>query len=467
LIHGEHRLLMQGFGSRGLELRLPLGPRAGVALVAANGSQIVGWDNILGIQESEHRVVTGTLGAELLARPGGLRVEGSYLSGSLQPLFGFNQGFVNDSEEARGWGGRILAATQAQRFRLEGGYARTRFENPNDPTLAQGLEIVPVIEEERGAHYLDLHLGLLQRSLGTRGAATVNLSLKHSRIEPLYRTIGAFVQADREESSAELQSMVGPAALSLAAGRWQDNLDDIEAVITTRNERYGTILALPLGQLWPRVDGPRNWLPLLSYTLDRNHQYGLGIPPGSGLRPDQIADQVSLNQAAGFDWQKGSYRFGMRFGWSDQDNRQPGRERADFENTTQTVSAGGTLFAPLDLGVELTREHADNLEQATTQTQMRYGLNMIWRIWKRLSLTSILSTSTLEDGARTREGNAWNADLQLAWGFEHRRTERHGYSGQLYLRWLDQAADSLDRAFGFSSDTELRTLNAGMTLSLF
>jgi hypothetical protein len=467
LSYGENRLLMQGFATRGLQLTLPLGARASVALVAANGSQIVGWDNILGFQESEHRVLTGTVGVEMLARPGGLRLEGSYLDGKLQPLFSFNQSFVNDSEHAQGWGGRILAATPAQRFRLEGGYARTSFENPDDPTLSQGATLVPVAEEERDARYLELHFGLLQRSLGERGTATVNLSLKHNRVEPLYRTVGAYVQADRDETSAELQTLVGPAALSLAAGRWQDNLDDLSAVITTRNERQGANLALPLGQIWPRDTGPRNWLPVASYTLDRNHQRGLGIPPGSGLRPDHIADQVSLNQAAGLDWQAGSYRLGLRFGWSDQDNRQLGRERADFETATQALTAGGTLWKPLDLGVELARERSENLEQDTTRTQLRYGLNMTWRIVGRLAFTSIVSLSDAEDGAHTSESNAWNADLQLSWGFEHRRGERHGFSGQLFLRGLELAADSFDRTFGFATDTEQRTLNAGLTLSLF
>jgi hypothetical protein len=80
---------------------------------------------------------------------------------------------------------------------------------------------------------------------------------------------------------------------------------------------------------------------------------------------------------------------------------------------------------------------------------------------------SILSRSHAEESAGASESNAWNADVQLAWGFERRSGERHGFSGQLFLRWLDQAADSFDRTFGFATDTELRTLSAGLTLSLF
>ncbi len=467
LSYGEHRLLMQGFATRGLQLTLPLGNRTRFALVAANGSQVVGWDNILGLQESEHRLYTGTLGVELLARPGGLRVEGSYLDGKLQPLFGFNQGVVNDSEEARGWGARVLAASPSQRLRLEAGYARTRFVNPEDPALSQGSSLVPVVEEERAARYADLTLGLLQRSLGPRGTATVNLVLKHNYVEPLYRTVGAFVQADRDENAAELQATVGPAVVQVMTGRWEDNLDDIATVMTTRNRRQAANLAVPLGQVWTRAEGPRNWLPLLSYTLDRNHQEGLGVPPGSGLQPNHVPDQVASNQTAGLDWQAGSYRWGVRLGWSDQDNRQPGRERADFETTTQTLTAGGTLGAPLDLGIELTRERADNLELATQRTNLRYGLNLTWRIVERLAFTSIVSRSAAEDRDHTSESNAWNADLQLAWAFERRRGERHGTSGQIFLRWLDQSADSFDRTFGSATDTELRTLNAGLTVSLF
>jgi hypothetical protein len=467
LTHGEHRLLLLGFASRGLALALPLGERATVSLAAVNGSQIVGWDNLLGIAESRHRVLTGTLGFEVLPRAGALRVEGSYLNGKLLPLAGFNQGVVDDAESARGWGLRLLAATPSQRFRLEGGFARSRFDNPADLALSQGLEVVRVERETRDARYLDASLGLLQRPLAKLGSATVRLDLRHSHVEPLYRTVGAFVQSDRDENAADLAVQVGPAALLTGFSAGEDNLDHIPTIHTTRTRRRTANLAAPLGQLWPTAKGPRNGLPLVSYTFDRVHQYGLGVAPGSGMRPDQIPDQVSRSQSAGLDWQAGGLRFGARLGESDQDNRQPGRERADFVTRTAGISAGGSPWRALDLGAELTRERTDNVEQRSTQATLRYGLDFTWRALPRLTCTGVLSTSRATDEQGPSRSRDWGTDLQVVWALPERRAGGRQVTGQLFVRWLDRRADSRNQLFDLVTDTALSTVDAGLSINVF
>lgn len=467
LAYGDHRMLIQGFGSRGLEVGVPLGKRVTASAAAINGSQIVGWDNFSGISESRHRLLSGTLAVEVLNRPGALRLAASYLDAEVLPQFGFNQNQINDTEKSRGWGARLLAATKSQRIRLDGGLARSRFDNPFDPALAQGANLVEVQEDERGARYLDLALGLVQRSLGERGSLAVDLALRHARVDPLFRSIGAFVAADREENAADLSTRIGPAAVQLSHARSSDNLDRIRSLPTTKNQRSGAILSLPLGQLWSKAQAPRNALPLFSYTVDHNHQFGIGLPEGGGLNPSQIPDQVSVNQTAGLDWQTARFRLGLAAGQSDQDNRQPGREAADFTVKTRSLRAGGSLHRRLDLGLEVGREQSENFELRTANQTVRYGGDLTWRILERLTLTTFLSRSRSEDRAGTSESSSWSSDTQLVWGFERRRGERHGTRGQLFLRVSDLAADSLDRSFGFASDTALRTLNAGLNLSLF
>jgi len=464
---GEHRLLLQGFATRGLALTLPLGERAGVSVAAVSGSQIVGWSNVLGIAESRHRVLAGTLGFELLPRAGALRVEGSYLDGKLLPLPGFNQGVVDDVESARGWGLRLSASTPSQRFRLEGGFARSRFDNPDDPALAQGLELVPVERETRDARYLDASLGLLQRPLAKLGSAAIRLDLRHRHVEPLYRTVGAFVEADRDENGADLAVQLGPAALLAGLSVDEDNLDHVPTIHTTRTRRQVASVAAPLGQLWPTKTGPRNTLPLLSYTFDRVHQYGLGVAPGSGMRPDQIPDQVSRNQSAGLDWQAGNLRFGARLGESEQDNRQPGRERADFVTRTAGITAGGSPWKRLDVGVELTRERTENVELRSTQETLRYGVDFTWRVLPRLTCAGVLSRSHATDEQGPSDGRSWSTDLQLIWSLPERRAAGRRSSGQLFVRWLDQRADSRNRLFGIATDTAQSTVDAGLSLTIF
>src|SRR6185436_5788405 len=95
-------------------------------------------------------------------RPNGLRLETSYMNGSLLPRTHFNQATVTDTERSRGWGLRLVASDPAQRLQLEGGFARSLFTNPADPLLNQGFQVVPVRATTRNAHYLDVSYQLLR-----------------------------------------------------------------------------------------------------------------------------------------------------------------------------------------------------------------------------------------------------------------------------------------------------------------
>src|SRR5262249_61150929 len=114
--------LINSFGSRGPPLSTPLGKRSDLSLPALNGTSIVGWNNFFGLDRRKHQILSATLGFEFIGqRPGGLRLEAAALSGSLQPIAGFNQGVINDAEQSKGGSLRLLATDKAQRLKLEGG----------------------------------------------------------------------------------------------------------------------------------------------------------------------------------------------------------------------------------------------------------------------------------------------------------------------------------------------------------
>jgi hypothetical protein len=472
LSFGDHRFLMQGFESRGLRLAAPIGERVSIQAAAMNGTQIVGWDNFVGLAESRHRILSGTLGVELLPRAGGLRLDTTYLDGSLLPESGFNEGVVTDAETSTGVGLRLSGSTRGQRVRVDGGLARSRFDNPGDPFLSQGVELVEVEEEERGARYLDLSLGLLRRPIGEVVNATVDLALRHSRIDPLFRSVGAAVGADREENTAELTASIAGAAITLTHAGSEDNLDRVRTLPTTRNRRSAAVIAVPLGDVLARADGPRRFLPLLSWTGDRNHQYGLGLPDdggfeAGGLGDSQIPDQVSTNRVVGLDWQAARWRLGVQLVGGEQDNRQLGRELADFRTTARVLTAGGTPVERLDLAIELGRERSENVELRTLETVERASLNLTLRPLDRLTVLAIATRTEGADRERTHQSDSWSGELQLLWTFERKLAAEHGVGGQLFVRWSDQASDFVDRAFGFSNETELATLTAGLNLHLF
>ncbi|MDZ7632116.1 MAG: hypothetical protein U5K74_12430 [Gemmatimonadaceae bacterium] len=167
---GRDRLLVNQFRSRGVAASIAMGRVAQLDLASAAGSELVGWDDPLGVARPSHRMQTATLALEAVpSQPGLVRAEVSALTGSLQPITGFTQGAVTDREVSRGFGSSVVAALPSQRVRLSLGVAQSRFDNPADRLLSGDSPIVPVQASTRWARYGDITLDVLRQRqlLGT------------------------------------------------------------------------------------------------------------------------------------------------------------------------------------------------------------------------------------------------------------------------------------------------------------
>ncbi len=140
--YGNHPLLLNSMASRGLVLRTRLGQRADLSLNSMNGTAVVGYDNLSGLDDAEHRINAVTLGVEMLpARPGGLRAELTLLDASVQSRSNFNRGEIPDAEQSRGVGVHVLA-TQRQRPPAPGRVAGPlALRQPVRPTARAGRRI--------------------------------------------------------------------------------------------------------------------------------------------------------------------------------------------------------------------------------------------------------------------------------------------------------------------------------------
>ena len=202
---GTHRHLINNFSSRGLTVRLPLGNRADFTAAAVNGTSVVGWSNFFGLSRRKHQMVSGVLGFELLrSRPQGLRVEAGVLSGSLLPLNNFSQRTLTDAERSFGGSLRLIASDPKNRFRIDAGFTRSRFTNPTDPLLEQGLNLVPVRETTRSARFADASFVVLRDltlKFATEGESDVQFSARTSRSALSQRrrhhTSGSFSESNR------------------------------------------------------------------------------------------------------------------------------------------------------------------------------------------------------------------------------------------------------------------------------
>jgi hypothetical protein len=461
---GDSRQLIQGFSSRGARLRLPLGRAADLSVAALNGTSIVGWDNLLGLGESEHQVRAATLGVELRpSRPGALRFEVTGLDGSLLPESGFNQGDVNDREENDGWSARVVAAP-ADRLRLDAAWSESEFTNPFDPLLAQGADLVAVEAETRNARYLDLGWSVLRKQTERGRPLELALEIDHRRVEPLYRSVAAFVQSDVEENAGQLRLLWGGTSGLISHSRSRDNLDELPSVLTTRTGRSAWSFVVPLGELLGG-ESPSPGIPTFTLSGDRTHQEGDGVPVDGGFSPSHVPDQVNLGHQAGLQWSGAKWNLTASASLSNQDNRQEGRENADFEHRGLGVSLLTSPSQRLDLGIDLRREQQDNEELGEEATTDVLGFNWTLRPTRRLVFTGSLARteSVTEPGIRSSENLV--GDAQWAWAFDRRR-RAHGVSGRLYLRGAYSDSESTDFLFGFSDRRDGWKLTTGVNLSV-
>ncbi len=489
---GAHRHLINSFSSRGLTAKVPVGNRADFTAAAVNGTSVVGWSNFLGMSRRKHQMLSGVLGFEFLrSRPQGLRVEAGALSGSLLPLNNFSQRTLTDAERSVGGSLRLIASDTQNRFRLDAGFTRSRFTNPTDPLLEQGLNLVPVRETTRSARFADASLVLLREvKLNSQQKANLTFNFRHERVDPLFRSVAAVTQADRFQNQIELVGNIGEANFTLSHTRFNDNLDNLPSVLKSLTRRDALVVNLPLAMLLTpfiartqqtanqtngQTNGQANgqsysWLPRLAFTLDRVHQFGASLPINGEFRPDLVPDQISLNYNLSADWQFTKWRLGYRFNRSLQNNRQPGRELADLANLVSGLTLGLNPTPALDLNFEVNDERAKNFEFQRTDRTLRYALNTNWRMTTRATFALNLSTIGAGDLARTTDSRTIEGDAQWSYRLdaEHpvwQRLFANRMQAQFFIRYTNRFARTRDRLFAVNNLIKVSTFNTGVNLT--
>jgi hypothetical protein len=481
---GAQRHLINGFSSRGMTAKIALSKRADFTAAAVNGTSIVGWSNFFGLNRRQHQMLSATLGLDFLpARPQGLRIEASALSGSLLPLNNISQRALTDAERSSGGSLRLIASDAKNRFRLDAGFTRSRFTNPSDPLLEQGLNLKPTRETTRSARFADASLVLLRElKLNATQNANLTFNFRHERVDPLFRSVGASAQADHFQNQFEMVGAVGEANITLSHTRFNDNLNNLPSILKSLTRRDGLNLNMPLTALIaPFMAGreqengqsngkPNPWLPRIGFTVDRVHQFGAFIPVNGAFRPDLVPDQISLNYNLSADWQFTKLRIGYRFNRSSQDNRQPGRELADLENLVNGLSLGFNLTKALDLNFEVNNELANNFEVKRADRTIRYAVNTNWRMTPRASFALNLSTIGAGDLARTSSSRSIEGDAQLSYRLdkEHpvwQRLFANRMQAQFFVRYANRFARTRDLLFLVNNLNKIWTLSTGLNLT--
>lgn len=469
---GSNRHLINSFSSRGVTVVIPVGKQNEISLAAMNGTSIVGFGNFPGITRREHSVLSAAFAREFFREtPKKLRVEFSVMRGSLLPLSNFNQREVNDAERSLGFGFKVFGNNFKERLRYEVGVTRSTFRNPSDPLLEQGLPVTPISSVTRYARYGEISFDFLS-DLKTWRDKKMKLTgtYRHEEIEPLYRSIGVSTQADRRQHQFEVSGNFGEMNFAYGNLRDRDNLRDIVSILRTLNRRENVVVGIPLNSFFA-PSKPIKWLPQVSYTFDHTHQFGAFLPSNGDFRDEsQVPDQHSFNHAFNAQWQiSEKINFGYRYNRTFQDNRQPGRELADFLSNVNAASVSWKPRPTLGFDFELSRENLTNLEQPRTDRTFRVGVRVIWEtpFLKNSVFSGGISGTLAGDTQNFNDARNAEFDAQWAYKFTFGKRKFKKLDTQFFVRYANRYGDTIDRQFFINNFNKTQSFNMGLTFNIF
>ena len=469
---GSNRHLINSFSSRGITVTVPVGKQNDFTFAVANGTSVVGFDNFIGITRRRHGVLSATFAREFFKeRPNGLRVEFSVIRGSLLPLSNFNQGEINDAEKSLGFGFKVIGSDKKQRLRYEVGFTRSKFTNPSDPQLEQGFNVTEIRPTTHNARYAEISFDFLQGlKLWKEKQLKLTGTFRHEEIEPLFRSIGASTQADRRQNQFEVTANFGEINFVYGNLRDNDNLNDIPSILKTLNRRKNLIFAIPLNSFFT-PEKPKKWLPVVSYSYDHTHQFGTFLPAGGEFADaSQVPDQQSFSQTFNAQWQLSEkLSIGYRYNRAFQDNRQPGRELADFLSITNALTVSLKPHAALDLDFDVSQESQKSFEQPRIDRTFRLGTRAVWRtpFLKNSNFSSGFSITLAGDSNNTNDSRNAEFDVQWAYQFSFGKEKFKKMAAQFFIRYANRYGDRVDRQFFVNSFNKAQTFNMGLTFNFF
>ncbi|MCC6245372.1 MAG: hypothetical protein IT353_21200 [Gemmatimonadaceae bacterium] len=464
----DQKQLLDGFNARGVGGSLQLGSRTSLHANVLSGSNEVGWSHALGVDRAAHRLTSARLAFELNpSRPGALHLDVTGLDGAIQPIANFNQGSVTDAEESSGWGSQLSYSSASERVRFSGGLARSRVTNPADRLLSGDSATVAVRPTTRTARFGEVTVQLLkEHQLTDSTKLDVTAVLRHERVDPLYRSLGASTQADLQANTGEVNATVGPLALAGRLARSGDNLAHIASILTTKTNQSSLTAAVPLSS----IVGPKGawYLPQLSLAREGTHQFGDGIPTNGEFTAADVPDQASVNQTASLDWTRNSATLGYRLNRSTQDNQQPGRETADITGTVHAVSLGYAPSEKLNVTLETSRESQHFTETDARQQLSRVAAIARFKLGVLTEFSSNVSRSSSKDPAAGVTTNNTELQLEATRAFTLYRMIDGQPQGRVFVRFARVLASATPQFAGAILSRDLRwTINAGGSVRFY
>jgi len=469
--YGNNPLLLGNGVRRGIVLSSRLGERVDVALNSTSALEIAGYNNLLGHSDrSRNNILAATVGLDVVKSTtdsANLRVELSYAEATRPSELNFDVGEVADEEESKGFGVRVTGTDPSGRLRGDLLSARATYRNPNDPLLAQGSNIVQVRRETNGAHSAEVSYDLLQnKAFAGAQSTTLTAVLRAAYADALYNAIGTTAAPDQMQYQFGLNGQFDQVAVSLNHFESEDNVDDLPTILKTRTESTDLTVALPMRAIKGGAEAGTLW-PDITYGLNRTYQFGKNKPPEFDDPDSQIPNQVNLVNRLDFAWTWSAWDLMYSFQHSNQDNRQPGRAKADSTLLGNQLTLGLRPLERVTLSFVLGRVTQDQKEQDIQTDTDNVGVSVSWGFGRGWSLATSANLAKERNSNDTKERDSLSTAIQL------NKTLRLPIGGgrtrpaQVFLRHAMENVDTVDLDAGVNTSARRWTINAGFSMSFF
>jgi hypothetical protein len=467
LSYGNHPLLINNRDSRGITLGYAIAPWIDVSGSAIRATSVVGFDDFFGLATVDHRIYATTLGIEAMPQKKGLlRAEVTLMDAKALPQSNVNSGQIPDAEQSRGLGVRVVSADPDGRWRGDIAWARSRYVNPPHPDLAQGSLLVPVKSETRDAYVADASYLLIKDApwLGEKWKANLRAIARYEYAEPLFKSLGAQFIADQKLMRYGAEAKLGEVALNLIASEKNDNVNTIPTILKTGTYERMAQLTVPLPALFGTSEKPANVWPQIQWESKRIRQYTLRIPDGTNAKSSFWPDQLNYAHKGSLNWNYEPYTISYNVEIGEQDNRQPGRENADFLIHTHGLTIAWRASEKLTLNVGYNRSRNFSYEKSQTTYNNGGTFNAEWQASELWSVKSDFSKTIAYDSLREQYSNVLAAALQVARKFTIHPFDRK-LPGQVFVRVAYANNRALDTAVKQVLDGKQWLVQTGLSLN--
>ncbi|MBD1846257.1 hypothetical protein H6F89_23125 [Cyanobacteria bacterium FACHB-63] len=466
ICYGNHPFLLNSLCTRGLSSKLRINDRLDLSIAHLSTTSIVGFDNILGIANSNNTVTAATLGVQLLQnQAGGVRLETTVMRGLRQPVSNFNAGEVVDAEESRGIGFRLLANDASGRLKADAGFVRSTFTNPsNDAQLIDALDVVKVEPVTRNAWYVEASYDLLKGvQLDATRTLDLSFNFRRERVDPQFGTVGTSVTADRLQTQFGINAAIAGATIQYQSVQSEDNLANLATILKTRTRNTSLNINVPLQTV---LNVQNNLLPTLTYSFQKTHQFGANIPTPelSAFDPTEIPDQLTTTRQFGVSWSMSQFNLSYQLSNTFQDNRQLSRENADFKTISHQIAVGWQPNPRFSLNLGYVFTSAKSFEEDITRFTSSPTIGITWEMFPKLTLGLNYNRSDEFDSFNQKFGRNTTLEAILTWQFNINVLGRT-MPASAFIRYGRQSNLNRDRLFDLDTNATIQTVNAGLSFS--